>query len=104
MYSTKRYVYASHVGADKKMTVGAVGDFLGDCEQYQMDRDTEVSDYLRSHNTAVYVAARQTELYRFPSLNEKLEVATYVYDMTPIFGFRNTIIYDESGAEVVASF
>lgn len=46
---------------------------------------------------AQLLATRQVEIVRVPSYKEELTVTTTIYDMKPMFGFRNTFIYDAEG-------
>ena len=46
---------------------------------------------------AQLLATRQVEIIRVPEYKEELTVTTSVYGMKPMFGFRNTFIYDAQG-------
>ena len=46
---------------------------------------------------AQLLATRQVEIIRVPEYKEELTVTTSVYGMKPMFGFRNTFIYDAEG-------
>ena len=46
---------------------------------------------------AQLLATRQVEVIRVPDYKEMLKVTTSVYGMKPMFGFRNTFIYDSEG-------
>ncbi len=46
---------------------------------------------------AQLLVSRQVEIIRVPSYKEELTVTTSVYGMKPMFGFRNTFIYDAEG-------
>ena len=46
---------------------------------------------------AQLLATRQVEIVRVPEYKEELTVTTSVYGMKPMFGFRNTFIYDAEG-------
>ena len=43
------------------------------------------------------MATRQVEIIRVPDYKEELTVTSSVYGMKPMFGFRNTFIYDAQG-------
>ena len=62
-----------------------------------IDSQPEVREYFERENMAQLLASRQVEIVRVPAYKEKLTVTTSVYDMKPMFGFRNTFIYDERG-------
>ena len=46
---------------------------------------------------AQLLATRQVEIVRLPSFKENLTVTTSVYDVKPMYGFRNTFIRDSQG-------
>ena len=70
---------------------------MQDCSEMWIDSQPEVRDYFERENMAQLLASRQVEIVRVPAYKEKLTVTTSVYDMKPMFGFRNTFIYDERG-------
>ena len=51
----------------------------------------------RRSDMAQLLATRQVEIIRVPDYKEELTVTTSVYGMKPMFGFRNTFIYDAQG-------
>ena len=62
-----------------------------------IDSEPEVKDYFLQQNMAQLLATRQVEIIRVPDYKEELTVTTSVYGMKPMFGFRNTFIYDAQG-------
>ena len=70
---------------------------MQDCSEMWIDSQPEVREYFERENMAQLLASRQVEIVRVPAYKEKLTVTTSVYDMKPMFGFRNTFIYDERG-------
>ena len=70
---------------------------MQDCSEMWIDSQPEVREYFEHENMAQLLASRQVEIVRVPAYKEKLTVTTSVYDMKPMFGFRNTFIYDERG-------
>ena len=59
-----------------------------------IDSEPEVKDYFLQQNMAQLLATRQVEIIRVPDYKEELTVTTSVYGMKPMFGFRNTFIYE----------
>lgn len=43
------------------------------------------------------LASRQVEIVRVPKYKERLKTVTTVFEVKPMFGFRNTFIYDAEG-------
>ena len=62
-----------------------------------IDSEPGVKQYFTEQNMAQLLATRQVEVIRVPDYKEKLTVTTSVYGMKPMFGFRNTFIYDSEG-------
>ena len=62
-----------------------------------IDSEPDVKRYFTEQNMAQLLATRQVEILRVPEYKENLTVTTSVYGMKPMFGFRNTFIYDSEG-------
>ncbi|MBR2135168.1 MAG: hypothetical protein IJ855_02965 [Bacteroidales bacterium] len=70
---------------------------MQDCSEMWIDTEPAVKDYFQQQNMAQLLASRQVEVVRVPKFKERLSVTTTVYDIEPMFGFRNTLIRDEWG-------
>jgi acyl-ACP thioesterase len=70
---------------------------MQDCSEMWIDSEPDVKQYFTEQNMAQLLATRQVEILRVPEYKENLTVATSVYGMKPMFGFRNTFIYDSEG-------
>ena len=62
-----------------------------------IDSEPGIKQYFTEQNMAQLLATRQVEIVRVPEYKEELTVTTSVYGMKPMFGFRNTFIYDAEG-------
>ena len=62
-----------------------------------IDTEKGVKQFFMEQNMAQLLASRQVEVVRVPTYKEELTVSTSVYGMKPMFGFRNTFIYDAEG-------
>ena len=62
-----------------------------------IDSEPGVKQYFAEQNMAQLLATRQVEIVRVPEYKEELTVTSTVYGMKPMFGFRNTFIYDAEG-------
>ena len=62
-----------------------------------IDSEPGVKRYFAEQHMAQLLATRQVEIVRVPEYKEELTVTTSVYGMKPMFGFRNTFIYDAEG-------
>ena len=70
---------------------------MQDCSEMWIDSEPGVRQYFTEQNMAQLLATRQVEIVRVPEYKEELMVTTSVYGMKPMFGFRNTFIYDAQG-------
>ena len=71
---------------------------MQDCSEMWIDSEPGVKRFFTEQNMAQLLASRQVEVMRVPEFKEELTVTTSVYGMKPMFGFRNTFIYDAQGA------
>ena len=97
MYSLKYKVTTSTCDSEGKLELYSALQMMQDCSEMWIDSEPEVKDYFLQQNMAQLLATRQVEIIRVPDYKEELTVTTSVYGMKPMFGFRNTFIYDAQG-------
>ena len=97
MYSLKYKVTTSTCDSEGKLKLYSALQMMQDCSEMWIDSEPEVKDYFLQQNMAQLLATRQVEIVRVPDYKEDLTVTTSVYGMKPMFGFRNTFIYDAQG-------
>ena len=97
MYSLKYKVTTSTCDSEGKLKLYSALQMMQDCSEMWIDSEPEVKDYFLQQNMAQLLATRQVEIIRVPNYKEELTVTTSVYGMKPMFGFRNTFIYDAQG-------
>ena len=97
MYSLKYKVTTSTCDSEGKLKLYSALQMMQDCSEMWIDSEPEVKDYFLQQNMAQLLATRQVEIVRVPEYKEELTVTTSVYGMKPMFGFRNTFIYDAQG-------
>ena len=97
MYSLQYKVTTSTCDSEGRLKLYSALQMMQDCSEMWIDSQPEVREYFERENMAQLLASRQVEIVRVPAYKEKLTVTTSVYDMKPMFGFRNTFIYDERG-------
>ena len=97
MYSLKYKVTTSTCDSEGKLKLYSALQMMQDCSEMWIDSEPEVKDYFLQQNMAQLLATRQVEIIRVPDYKEELTVTTSVYGMKPMFGFRNTFIYDAQG-------
>ena len=97
MYSLKYKVTTSTCDSEGRLKLYSALQMMQDCSEMWIDSEPEVKAYFARENMAQLLASRQVEVLRVPSFKEELTVTTSVYGMKPMFGFRNTFIYDADG-------
>ena len=91
MYSLNYKVTTSACDSEGRLKLYSALQMMQDCSE------PGVKQYFTEQNMAQLLATRQVEIIRVPAYKEELKVTTSVYGMKPMFGFRNTFIYDAQG-------
>ena len=97
MYSLKYKVTTSTCDSEGRLKLYSALQMMQDCSEMWIDSEPGVKEYFAAQNMAQLLASRQVEIIRVPGYKEELTVTTSVYGMKPMFGFRNTYIYDADG-------
>ena len=97
MYSLKYKVTTSTCDSEGKLKLYSALQMMQDCSEMWIDSEPGVKRYFSEQNMAQLLATRQVEIIRTPEYKEELTVTSSVYGMKPMFGFRNTYIYDAEG-------
>ncbi len=97
MYSLKYMVTTSTCDSEGRLKLYSALQMMQDCSEMWIDSEPGVKQYFAEQNMAQLLATRQVEIIRVPEYKEELTVTSTVYDMKPMFGFRNTFIYDAQG-------
>lgn len=97
MYSLHFKVTTSTCDSEGRLKLYSALQMMQDCSEMWIDSEPQVKDYFARENMTQLLASRQVEIVRVPDFKEELTVTTSVYGMKPMFGFRNTFIYDAEG-------
>ena len=97
MYSLEYKVTTSTCDSEGRLKLYSALQMMQDCSEMWIDSEPGVKQYFAEQNMAQLLASRQVEVIRVPEYKEELTVTTSVYGMKPMFGFRNTFIYDAEG-------
>ena len=97
MYSLNYKVTTSTCDSEGRLKLYSALQMMQDCSEMWIDSEPGVKQYFTEQNMAQLLASRQVEVMRVPEYKEELTVTTSVYGMKPMFGFRNTFIYDAEG-------
>ena len=97
MFSLNYKVTTSTCDSEGRLKLYSALQMMQDCSEMWLDSEPVVKQYFSDQHMAQLLASRQVEIIRVPEYKENLTVTTSVYGMKPMFGFRNTFIYDSEG-------
>lgn len=97
MYSLDYKVTVSMCDADGRLKLFSALQMMQDCSELWKTSEPEYDRFFTENGMAQLLASRQVEVVRVPQYKENLTVTTSVFDVSPMFGFRNTFIYDAEG-------
>ena len=95
MYSLDYKVTVSMCDADGRLKLFSALQMMQDCSELWKTSEPEYDRFFTENGMAQLLASRQVQVVRVPQYKENLTVTTSVFDISPMFGFRNTFIYDE---------
>lgn len=104
MFEIKRTVGCSNVGVDGKLTLGSAIDFMQDCSMFQLNSLKTLMKYFDYHNLGMYLVSRQIGIVRMPVYGENLIIRTWIYECNRVYGYRNTIVYNEDGCPCITTY
>ncbi|MCL2018345.1 MAG: thioesterase [Oscillospiraceae bacterium] len=96
MFSLERKIGYSSLGANGKMRIGAVVDYLQDSSNFHLQSMHFLQEYFRENDVGMYVVSRQLDIERLPRYGEDLVLNTFTHECKNMYGFRNTLIYTQS--------
>lgn len=97
MYRLHEKVTISKCDPAGRLSLHAALQMMQDCSELWLDSEPAVRDAFDRLGMAQILVSRQVEILRVPHCKEDLTVETSVWDVKPMFGYRNTFIYDTRG-------
>lgn len=104
MYSLDIKNYPSACDENGKMKLYRVMQTMQDCSELWLHTEPAFEQYFNENGMAQLLAYRQLDIVRSPVYGEDLRVSTSIYEVTPLFGYRNTCIYDANGMPCYVSW
>ena len=97
MYSLSYKVTTSTCDSEGRLKLYSALQMMQDCSEMWIDTEPAIGRYFQEQGMAQLLASRQVEVLRVPRFKEELTVTTSVYEVKPMYGFRNTFVYDAQG-------
>jgi len=97
MYTLDYKVTTSCCDSEGKLKLYSALQMMQDCSEMWIDSEPTVRKFFKDNNMTQLLATRQVEVMRVPRFKEDLTVTTSIYEVMPMYGFRNTFIRDAQG-------
>lgn len=97
MYTLDYLVTTSTCDSEGRLKLYSALQMMQDCSEMWIDSEPAARKFFNDNNMAQLLATRQVEVIRVPRFKERLSVTTSIYEVMPMYGFRNTFIRDAQG-------
>jgi acyl-ACP thioesterase len=97
MYSLRYKVTTSTCDSEGRLKLYSALQMMQDCSEMWIDSEPTARKFFNDNNMTQLLATRQVEVVRVPRFKEDLTVTTSIYEVLPMYGFRNTFIRDAKG-------
>ena len=97
MYTLNYRVTTSTCDSEGRLKLYSALQMMQDCSEMWIDSEPGARKFFTDNNMTQLLATRQVEVVRVPRFKEELTVTTSIYEVLPMYGFRNTFIRDAQG-------
>ena len=97
MYTLNYKVTTSCCDNEGRLKLYSALQMMQDCSEMWIDSEPTARKFFTDNNMTQLLATRQVEVVRMPRFKEDLTVTTSIYEVLPMYGFRNTFIRDAQG-------
>lgn len=104
MYSIDKKVGFGDVGPDGRMNISTIVDACQKCCGFQLDDSKVTQEFYERCNSTTFLLFRQMDIIERPAYGQNIKIDTTVFEMKLAYGLRNTMIYDEDGKVMIASY
>ena len=103
MYTYNKKVLFSDVDATRRMSFGSLMDAMQDCVNINSESVGRGIDYMLEHKRTWFAIGWNIEIRRIPKMFEEISVKTWAYEFATSIGYRNVIVTDENGEDIVCA-
>ncbi len=101
MYTFDSRVRYSETAPDGRITLEGIVDYLQDCSSFQSDDIGHGVEQIAENNRMWILTFWQIIIKKYPVMSEKITIGTGAYGFDKILGFRNFLISDSQGNDMV---
>lgn len=103
MYTYEKKVLFSDINAASKMSVWSILNSMQDCVNINSESIGRGIDYMLEKKRTWFAISWNIEIKKFPKMFDDITVKTWPYDFSSTMGFRNVIITDSEGNDIVCA-
>ncbi len=101
MYTFNSRVRYSETDESGRLTVTGMINYMQDCSTFHSEDVGVGVGYLGRSRKIWLLSSWQIVIKRYPKLGDRLEIGTWHNDFKGIYGYRNFVIRDEAGEDLV---
>ena len=101
MYSFDSRVRYSETDENGSLSLLSMMDYLQDCSTFQSEDLNVGFAHLAEKHCAWWVYSWNIEILSMPELGSRIRIATWPYRFRGVFGYRNFVIRDEEGRDLI---
>lgn len=98
MYTFDSRVRYSETAEDGRMSVSAIIDYMQDCTNFQSEDLGVGLEWHKERQLMWVLNSWQIVIEQYPKMAEKITIGTQSYGFEKMFGYRNFLITDSTGA------
>ena len=103
MYSYEKKVLFSDIDSTNRMSVDGILDAMQDCVNINSESIGRGISYMHKTKRAWFAIGWNIVIDRLPEMFEDITVKTWPYGFTATMGYRNVIISDKNGNDIVCA-
>ncbi|MBE5947315.1 MAG: hypothetical protein E7259_10340 [Lachnospiraceae bacterium] len=103
MYTYEKKVLFSDINASSRMSVWSILNSMQDCVNINSESIGRGIDYMLEKKRTWFAISWNIEIKKFPKMFDDITVKTWPYDFSSTMGFRNVIITDSDGNDILCA-
>ncbi|MGN0151168.1 MAG: acyl-[acyl-carrier-protein] thioesterase [Wujia sp.] len=103
MYKYNKKILFSDIDSSARMSVSGIMNAMQDCVNINSESVGRGISYMKETKRAWFAISWNIEIKRYPGMFEDVVVKTWPYDFSTSMGFRNVIITDSTGQDIVCA-
>lgn len=103
MYTYNKKVLFSDIDSNSRMSVESIMNSMQDCVNINSESIGRGIDYMLEKGRTWFAIGWNIEIKRYPKMFEDVLVKTWPYDFSTSIGYRNVVITDKDGNDIVCA-